>query len=582
METSLTHSRWTAVGKHLRILVSIMTVFIMIAPDLARADDRYWVGQGGTLNDWHDTNNWGASFTAVSGGSSVPGIGDEAFFDENAEGNTVTIRDNVAVKGIRIGAQYTGRILAYSGARIRVGSGGIKMGSGHVMLGSGTNLVISGSFTQTGGVFGNGFAANQLVLSGNLMVYRRARFRFSGTILFEGVANQTMYFSGSYLDAAGADIAAGKLRFSGVILNSVGAATADNLTVSGTVLKLRSLTVTNGTLDVQSRDVPLVLSGSLTIADDADASFDAEENITMSGSITTGASGRFYMSGGTLTLNGIEQRIDLSGVGSQIHTMIMKSSGSFTATALITAALTITGSNTMSIATSARLNLTGGTLVNYGTILEETGVIVHTGSAFRITDSSYNEDAELKSAEIMYFTLTDSDENITGGTADTVTITVTGNSTAGSDSETVTLTETTLRSGVFRGEINTEKASKTLGDNKLQIAAEGVVTATYTDAQDGLSNADTILVQAIGSSSSTNTNSGGGSSRSNAAGGGGGGGGGGKIMIPVKAGIKKVPDRVVPKKKMKSAAERRAERLEKAKKAKETRAARAAQRKAKK
>src|SRR3989338_5673718 len=182
---------------------------------------------------------------------------------------------------------------------------------------------------------------------------------------------------------------------------------------------------------------------------------DTEDNITMSGSITTGAAGRFYMSGGTLTLNGIEQRIDLSGVGSQIHTMIMKSSGSFTATALITAALTITGSNTMSIATSARLNLTGGTLVNYGTILEETGVIVHTGSAFRITDSSYNEDAELKSAEIMYFTLTDSDENITGGTADTVTITVTGNSTAGSDSETVTLTETTLRSGVFRGEINT-------------------------------------------------------------------------------------------------------------------------------
>lgn len=562
----------------MQTLVSMMAIFFLVAPDLAFADDRYWVGQGGTLNDWHDTNNWGTSFTAVTGGATVPGAGDEAFFDENAEGNVATIRNNVTVKGIRLGAQFTGSILAYSGSRIRVGSGGLRMGSGRIMLGTGVNLVISGSFTQTGGAFGNGRASSQLVLSGNLLVYRRARFRFSGTILFEGVANQTFSFSGSYLDAAGADIAAGKLRFSGIILNSVGAGTADTLTVSGTRLKANSLTVTNGTLNMEARDVPLALSGTLTIADDADASFDTEDNVTMSGSITTGASGRFYMSGGTLTLNGIEQRLDLSGIGSQIHTMLLQSSGSFTSTALLTSSLTVTGANTLLLGANT-VYLTGATLVNYGTITESTGKLVHTGSAFRITDSAYVEDAEVKTAETMYFTLTDSDENIDGTTADTVAITV---SISGGDSESVTLTETWNRSGIFRGSIPTAKASATTSDGTLQTTTDKIVTATFTDAQDGLSNTDTTIFTPIATTATNSTNSGGGSSQSRAAGGGGGGGGTKKpSALPLKPQVKPTP-RVPEKKtlkKMKSAAERRATRLEKARLAKEARAMRAAARK---
>src|SRR3989344_650153 len=126
METSLSHRVWL---KPMRILVSTVTVLSMLAPSLSFADDRYWIGNGTSRNDWHDVANWGLTFSATATGSSVPGVNDIAFFDEVAEGNAITIRNNVNVKGIRLGAQFTGSIIAYSGAIIRVGSGGIKMGS---------------------------------------------------------------------------------------------------------------------------------------------------------------------------------------------------------------------------------------------------------------------------------------------------------------------------------------------------------------------------------------------------------------------------------------------------------------------
>ncbi len=56
--------------------------------------NRYWVGDGG---NWHDTAHWSSS-SGGSGGSSVPGASDNAFFDANSfssSGQTVLLPDYV-------------------------------------------------------------------------------------------------------------------------------------------------------------------------------------------------------------------------------------------------------------------------------------------------------------------------------------------------------------------------------------------------------------------------------------------------------------------------------------------------------
>jgi len=304
-----------------------------------------------------------------------------------------------------------------------------------------------------------------------------------------------------------------------------------------------ALTITKGNLDFARWDVALIADRGITLADDGDATFGTDQNVTMSGSLSTGASAQFFMSGGTLTMAGDRQNLDIEGIGSQIHTLeVDSSSGTYlTGLALVAASLTVNSSRVLTFAANT-LYLTGGTITNNGTIRENTGKLVHTGATFFITNSDFDaQDTEVKTAETMYFTLTECDENIDGAALDTLTITV---SITSGDSETVTLTETAVASCIFRGNIVTENAAATTGDSKLQATAEKVVTATFTDAQDSLSNSDTTLLTPIGTTTSSNTNSGGGSSRSR----GGGGGGGGKISVPVTP---RVPEpKNVPKKNM--------------------------------
>src|SRR3989338_7764364 len=160
---------------------------------------------------------------------------------------------------------------------------------------------------------------------------------------------------------------------------------------------------------------------------------------------------------------------------------------------------------------------TGGTIINYQTLNEDlSGKLVHTGSSLILTNSAFVTMNEYKSADTVYITITDADENIDGTVRDTLTVTL---AAAEGDSETVTLTEVDKTTGVFRGSIASAKATKTEGDGTLQANADTLLTVTYNDAQDALQNPDTALLTAVSSTTTAAAASGGG-----ARGGGGGGG----------------------------------------------------------
>ena len=582
---------WVVVGRHMRFLLSVLSVVALVSPDVAFAARRYWVGAYGVAA-WNDVKNWSTSQGGF-GGASVPTISDTAILHSTNSGNTIQISQSAAFAGgIILTPAFTGSLRVGTSALI-LGGTGARIGSGYFIIGTGTILNSSGTWLQTGGVLYNVKANHRFALSGNLILQGKARFRYSGTLVFNNDnADQILAFSGSRVDTRPTTNVVGQHAFSGIILDNTAGTTADDLIVSGSLLRLRTLVVTQGnfkldggsSLDNNAPSVPLSISGSITIADHAQATFSTDTNVRMSGSLTTGAAGRFTVSGGTLTLNGIEQYFDMTGTNSQVHTMVVNSSGSFTSTALITAALTVTGSNTVRLGANT-VYLTGAAFTNYGTLNEGTGKLVHSGSVFFVSTSDYTApDNEVKSGDTAYFTLTDSDENNDGTATDTLTVTV---SVAGGDTETVTLTETQIRSGIFRGTLLTANNSATSSDGTLQATADKVVTVTYTDAQDARVMTDTVLFTAVGAAGSSNTgNSGGGSSRSRAAGGGGGGGGSPSVTPkpsknaekPVKrTPVKKV---VAPKKKV-TAAERRASRIEKAKAAKAKAKARAAARRSK-
>ncbi len=176
------------------------------------------------------------------------------------------------------------------------------------------------------------------------------------------------------------------------------------------------------------------------------------------------------------------------------------------------------------------MSATSATILNFGALTEQTGKVHHTGSIV-ITDSSYAEDSSITASETIYFSLNDSDENIDGTSLDTVNITATGSS---GDTESVTLTETSVSSGIFRGSLLSRHNNVIVaGNSSLETIADASMTATNTDAQDGLINQDTasfpIPVTTTTTTTTTST--------------GGGGGGGGRrssgAAHPVTTSVKK-------------------------------------------
>src|SRR6185436_18261497 len=85
----------------------ILTGFLMVAgfffftPGHASAANRYWVG-GGSSTNWNATGNtnWGTA-SNTRDNASVPGSGDDVFFDGSAFGNTAsTLSADITIKSL--------------------------------------------------------------------------------------------------------------------------------------------------------------------------------------------------------------------------------------------------------------------------------------------------------------------------------------------------------------------------------------------------------------------------------------------------------------------------------------------------
>jgi hypothetical protein len=336
-----------------------------------------------------------------------------------------------------------------------------------------------------------------------------------------------------------------------------GASDTAILSVSGTTVRMRSnVSIAGLVLDSTWTGSLLQGTGSLTIGK---AGFTSGSGTFLGGDKAITCSGSLVMTGGIVTLN--HSTFSLSGAlsvtaggGTGIPVPSLTSTGTLllvadaqditahpdfatlanlslsgASTTTLRTYLDIGATSTLKINTGATivingftLGASGSTITNYATITEGTGAIVHTATNVLLADSSYAEDSSFQAGDITYFTVTDSDENIDGTAADTVTITIT---TPLGENETFTLTETNNISGVFRGSVQTYYVSLNTpdgikgGSNTIETYAETTLTLTYTDAQDALSNTDTATLTLLSSTSTTTTVT------TGSSGGGGGGGG---------------------------------------------------------
>ena len=257
----------------------------------------------------------------------------------------------------------------------------------------------------------------------------------------------------------------------------------------------------------------------------------SHDRFTQSGSFSivpgggTGIPNPSFTSTGTFVLAGDTQNLDMHPIFAAITNLTMSGSSRaiLRSTVNVTGTLQV-GTGSVLTANGFKLGATGSTILNYATITEGTGAIVHTAT-FVIADSSYVEDATVELGQTIYLNLTDSDENIDGTGVDVITITIT---TPEGDSETVSLSETSNTSGIFRGYINTENGFPNTGNSRIDTKSATTLTVSSTDAQDALAVTDTATLALATTNPTTSEDTPASSS--------GGGGGGGRTTAAIQRG----------------------------------------------
>lgn len=488
-----------------RIAVSLLSILIfsIAGPTAASATalNLYWRGGHNASSVFENATNWLVNSLTGAVDTEGPVGGDDVLYFMNNNsgssliGKNVWIQSKASVKGMVIHKNMTGTILLGSGS-LNFGSSGIRMGSGRLigsghLLGGESNISGSGSFTMTGGIVRLG--ATNLYLSGSIAITKGVtssytEFVSTGTIMLNSrIADQNITMGPGVT---------GSLK--NLTINNTAGGTSDDIIVDASYLALSgALTITRGNLDLAANNAVLLVEGGITLAANEQSTLTSDQNVTASGNIVAGAASAFILSSDTFTLNGKNQNFDTNN--SPLYNLTIGSSG----TATLTSDQSVT--NILQINTGSTLDLNGSTIyatgaaiINYGTITEGSGKIEHSASTVKITDSDYAEDDAFTSGQVMYFTVTDSDENIAGTAADTLTVTVSG----GSDTETVTLTETTKTSGIFRGHIDARASTSTTNiavsaqDGTFEANEDVTVTLTYADAQDGESTTDTTSLTA--------------------------------------------------------------------------------------
>ncbi|MDO8468742.1 MAG: hypothetical protein Q7S29_03220 [Candidatus Peribacter sp.] len=523
------------------VYASILLVSCIAGVSIASAATLYWRGNyiGSTARDFEDPVNWSTTLGGTANTPTAPGSADTAVLYLSRTGSTMVIHSHASVQGLVINKLYTGSLLLGTGS-LNVGSAGVRMGSGRLigsghLLGDSSDLSIAGGFTMTGGVVRLG--ATNLYLSGSLAISKGVtssytQFVSTGSIVFNSRTADQNFTVGSTVN---------NTYFKNLTLNNTAGTTDDDIVVSGTPLKLSgALLITQGNLDLDTNNVALQVESGITLAANAQATLTSDANVTASGHIVAGAGAAFVMSTNTLTLNGKNQNFDTNN--SPLYNLTVAPSGTVTLTSdqSVTGTLQVNAGSTLDL-NGFTIYATGATITNEGTITEGAGKIIHSATTAKITDSTYTEDDSFTTDDTLYFTLTDSDENISGTAADTVSVTVSVTIASG-DSETVTLTETSNTSGIFRGSIpsaqQNNSAAIVANNGYLETPSTASISLSFTDAQDSSdTGSDTAsLALATASTTTTTTTSNNSGSRRGSSGGGGGSAGASTLrgIVPVK------------------------------------------------
>ncbi|HEY4493068.1 MAG TPA: carboxypeptidase-like regulatory domain-containing protein, partial [Candidatus Paceibacterota bacterium] len=401
----------------------------------------------------------GATFTARSGtttfsSASAQSASSSNFYNLAHTGaGTLTINGTTTLSGTLINSAGT-----FDANYKRVAVTGPTNIAGGTYLARTSMSLLAGGLTVSGGTFtgssGDVDVNDNLVLSSGTLTAPSGSFTVSGNWTKSGgtftPGTGTTTFDGSGTQTITPDSSAFyNLAYEGSgTLSSAAALNASS-----------SVTISSGTFDVSASNYPLILDGNFTVA--AGATFTARSGTTtFSGSSAqTGSSTNYYnlyhQGSGTLTVSGT--------------TTV---SGNLTTDATVTR---ITSAMTLS-----------GTSTNAGTILQVSpGRIIKPALSITLDKSAYDTSVDTS----LTITLIDNDENVVGTTTDTTTITLTD----GTDTETVTLTESGNQTFTFSGSITLDQTTVVVGDGTFQVAADGTITASYTDNEDPTDNLQTDM-----------------------------------------------------------------------------------------
>ncbi|MBU0458487.1 S-layer homology domain-containing protein [Patescibacteria group bacterium] len=312
-------------------------------------------------------------------------------------------------------------------------------------------------------------------------------------------------------------------------LNMTSGGVNDDLTVTGSSLVLSgALTVTKGNLNLSDNDIPLTVSGGITLANNAGATMSVDSAVTFSGAIAVNTNATLTAgTGGTWTVQGDDPNLDFDNNIIYNLTIASSSGANLTGTGSVAGTLTVNAGSDLNMAGYA-LFATGATVVNLGRIWEKDEYLISRGTS-PFSAASYGV-----AVQTIYIDLLDGSENMSG----TIIESLTGTLVIGGDSEEITLTETTVSSGKFQGSISSASTPVSVGDGILQTNVTATLTFHYSDEQDWLvSTGTTVLVLGGGTSSrdrneqrrqdmlSAGSGDDGGSSGGSGGSGGGGGGG---------------------------------------------------------
>lgn len=526
---ALSIGRWSlfAVG----ILTAIVIFFIS---GIKPASAETCTFSAAADNDYKNAVNW-------TDCGHVPYNGDDAVIDSNS--NVTSTPIDAAVKSITVNAGYTLTIYPDAGliaTSTMTVAGALSVGTGYA---STTALTIgsAGSLTITTGVASTTSIDNAGTLTiGSGSVTSTGPVRGTGAITFTAGGFFDLY--GNATGTTGLTAGTSTIRLLGSADQSIGGGVFYNVSstkTGGTVSFTASSTVIgtasmNGaeTWDTDTSGAGITFLSAFAVPSGSTFDIGAGAATSVSalyatgtitggtGILTIGAS--FDGTGGVFTPETGTVRYastTYANVTSTVYyNLEFSGGGTYYITASTTAigTTTIRSSNTLSIAASQ--TYTGlGAFSNAGTLtVGSSASVVHAAESVEFTDSSGTSQTSYTAPTTIYITIQDSNSNTDGTAADTISVALTTDATAGSDIETVTLTETGVATGIFRGSIALVGTNAvTVSGNRIEITANGVGTAAYTDANDSSDTAGTDTASLVYAASTSGSSSASGGSGGN-------------------------------------------------------------------